>query len=320
MPTDFPATPDAGLRRDAVTGNALASLSMLVWALSFPAAELLLESWDPIVLISVRFVLVVVLLVLLWAAIEGTGPILRARWLKGILIGGPGFGLAAYLLLLGQWMTDPVTVAIIVSFSPVAGVLLEVIADRRRLRTQFALGVVICVAGGVVATGASEASGAEANLGYGAGAAAISVFLFAWASRAAVSSFPELSATGRATVTMAGGLIGVAPVCLIALAAGIAAPPSGPVGVREIGLLILYAPMGMALSQVLWIAGVGRLGIAVASFHINLSPFYVMLFMLALGAEWNRAQALGATLVVAGVIVAQWRRRHRAVRAVPPRE
>ena len=64
----------------------------------------------------------------------------------------------------------------------------------------------------------------------------------------------------------------------------------------------------MALSQVMWVASVGRLGVAVASFHINVAPFYVMLLMLALGAGWNWTQALGGAIVVLGVVVAQRRR------------
>ena len=61
----------------------------------------------------------------------------------------------------------------------------------------------------------------------------------------------------------------------------------------------------MALSQAMWIASVGRLGIAVASFHMNLAPFYVMLVMLGMGGGWNWPQALGAVVVGLGVIIAQ---------------
>ena len=49
----------------------------------------------------------------------------------------------------------------------------------------------------------------------------------------------------------------------------------------------------------------GRLGIAMSALHINLTPFYVMLFMLALGGTWNWLQAAGAALVCIGVLIAQ---------------
>ena len=61
----------------------------------------------------------------------------------------------------------------------------------------------------------------------------------------------------------------------------------------------------MGLSQLLWIASVGRLGIGLASFHINVAPFYVMVIMLVLGAAWSWPQAIGAAIVGAGVVLAQ---------------
>ena len=65
---------------------------------------------------------------------------------------------------------------------------------------------------------------------------------------------------------------------------------------------------GMALSQVMWIASVGHLGVAVAAFHINVAPFYVMLLMIALGGSWSWPQAIGAAIVAFGVLLSQERR------------
>jgi drug/metabolite transporter (DMT)-like permease len=66
-----------------------------------------------------------------------------------------------------------------------------------------------------------------------------------------------------------------------------------------------YGIASLGLSQLLWIAGVKGLGVGIASMHINAAPFYVMLFMMALGSAWNWWQALGATIVAVAVIVAQ---------------
>jgi drug/metabolite transporter (DMT)-like permease len=61
----------------------------------------------------------------------------------------------------------------------------------------------------------------------------------------------------------------------------------------------------MALSQVLWIMSVRRLGIGMAALHINAAPFYVMIILFALGGAWVWAQALAALLVALGVLIAQ---------------
>ncbi|WP_291837882.1 hypothetical protein [Limimaricola sp.] len=44
---------------------------------------------------------------------------------------------------------------------------------------------------------------------------------------------------------------------------------------------------------------------AVAAFHINIAPFYVMMILLALGGVWNWPQAIGAAIVALGVVLAQ---------------
>ena len=82
---------------------------------------------------------------------------------------------------------------------------------------------------------------------------------------------------------------------------------AAPISADQFAALVLYAIGGMALSQILWIMGVGRLGIAMAATHMNAAPFYVMLIMLLVGGLWYWNQALGALLFGIGVIVAQWR-------------
>jgi drug/metabolite transporter (DMT)-like permease len=62
---------------------------------------------------------------------------------------------------------------------------------------------------------------------------------------------------------------------------------------------------GIVISQFLWILGVSKLGIGIASFHLNAVPFYVMLIMVAFGGSWDWDQALGATILMLGVVVAQ---------------
>ena len=51
--------------------------------------------------------------------------------------------------------------------------------------------------------------------------------------------------------------------------------------------------------------GNADLTIAVASFHLNATPFYVMLILLMFGHDWNWVQAVGAFILAFGVIIAQ---------------
>ena len=291
--------PDA--RRTALSGNGLAVASMLTWAAGFPAAEILLQSWPPIALWAARLALAVAVMVPIWIWIDGPGTILRARWGHAMRVGGFGLGLGMFLIIVAQKLTDPVTVAIIASCAPLIATLLELSAGTRRLRWSFAAGVGLSIVGGLIATSAV----APAQLGLGAICAVGSTALFCWASMATARDFPELGQTGRTTITLTGGSIMAAALFFLADLVGFDVWPKGAIDTEQAGMLAIYALISMGLSQVLFIASIGKLGVALASFHINVAPFYVMVIMVILGEDWNWTRALGAGIVAMAVVLAQ---------------
>ena len=299
-----PLRPQNNPLNASFTGNLMCVGSMLAWAAGFPAAEILLERWEPLPLITARFALALLLLIPLWALLDGWRAVFGADWTRGVAVGSIGFGLGAWLLLLAQSLTDPVTVAIIASATPVAGTLLEIAWDGRRLTPAFLVGLLASVVGGTIAV-SGPAEGGGLHLALGSLAAVVACFLFVWGSRAAVKGFPGLSNTGRTTITLAGGLVFTALAFMAGHALGFSALPRGGWQAGDATNLVIYALFSLAVSQLLWIAAVGRLGVALASFHINVAPFYVMVLMLAVGGGWSWRQALGASVVALGVIVAQ---------------
>ena len=288
----------------ALSGNGLAVASMLTWAAGFPAAEILLQTWPPVALLAARLGLAVLVLIPLWVMIDGPRRVLRARWGHAMIVGGAGLGLGMFLLILAQKLTDPVTVAIIASCAPLMATGLELTAGTRRLKWNFVIGVLVSITGGVIATSAM----APAQLGLGAGCAVLSVALFCWASQATARDFPDLSQTGRATITFTGGLVMASVLLFAAQWLGMDVLPSAAIDAEQMGMLAIYALISMALSQILFIGSISRLGVALASFHINIAPFYVMVIMVMLGDDWNGTRALGAGIVALAVVVAQDRR------------
>lgn len=274
---------------------------MVVWAAGFPAAEVLIATWDPVAAVAGRFVMALLLLVPLWLALEGVPRGLP--WGRGLLAGAVGIGGGALSLLFAQAATDPVTVAVFASASPLTGTLVEWAADRRPLSRTFALGLAASVVGGVVATMGAGAGGG--NLGLGAGLAVLSCLVYSWGSFEAVRRLPGRSALAQTTVSLLGALLATIVVLAAALAFGRDAWPPGPLTGRDLGLLAVYGMGGMAVSQVLFLLAIRHIGVALASFHINVAPFYVMLILLALGGEWSWMQGLGAAIVALGVLLAQ---------------
>ncbi len=294
-------------RNPAASGNGLAVASMLTWAAGFPAAEVLLQSWPPVALLAARLGLAVVFMVPIWVLCDGPRRVLNARWGHAMLVGGLGMGSGMFLIILAQKLTDPVTVVIIASCAPLIATLLELATGTRRLRWNFVLGVVVSIVGGLIATSAV----APAQLGLGALCAALSTGLFCWASLATARDFPELSRTGRTTITFIGGLIMASLLVFGTHQLGMDVMPTSAIDAEQLGMLAIYALISMAVSQVLFIGSVEKLGVALASFHINIAPFYVMLIMLVLGEEWNWTRALGAGIVAFAVVLAQDRQAAR---------
>ncbi|MEZ5910852.1 MAG: DMT family transporter [Paracoccaceae bacterium] len=287
----------------AAAGNAICVLSMAIWAAGFPAAEFLLQSWPPLALAAARFSLATMLLMLVWGVIEGPARVRTAPWLRALRIGGLGFGLGAYLLILGQFYSDPVTAAVLATTMPVMAMGLEALAGSRRFGPQHLAGLAMAVLGGVIVAGASAAPGLFAWKGalciFG------SVLCFAWASRATVADFPGQSALAQTTLTLAGGMVAVVAAFAIGRAFDLAALPLRPFAPDQWMPMATYTFAAMALSQLLWIMGVTRLGIGIAAMHFNLAPFYVMLILAIQGAGWSWSRAVGAALVALGVVLAQ---------------
>lgn len=285
-----------------LAANLICMGSMVAWALGLPAAQQLIGAVPALPLTAGRMLLAAAALVPIWALMEG-GPALRgAGWRRGAVIGGATFGLAAWLLVLGQARTNEVTVAVISASLPVVGLALEVAFDGRKLTLALIAGVVLSLIGGVVALGSGAGT---LDFGTGALLCLASVILYAFGSRWTVTAFPALSPLGATAITVTGAALATGLAAGVQLAIGGAQPDWAAFGWSGFGYLVVYGVVGMALCQVLWIVSVGHLGIGVAALHMNAAPFYVMLILFAAGAAWNNLQALGAAVVGAGVLIAQ---------------
>lgn len=280
-----------------LSANVICMVSMLVWAVGLVAANVLIPLLPPLALTAARMALAAVFLLPLWWLAEGSAALRRANWGLGLAVGSL-IGAGAVLLVIAQALTDAVTVAVVAAATPVVGIALEVVLDRRPITMALILGLILSLIGGVMALGGGLG---QVGLGSGALLALASVVLFTIGSRMTVTAFPTLTPLGRTGVTITGAAI------LVALAAALIGPAAdwSRLGLREWGALAVFAIGGIAISQVLWIMAVGRLGIGAAALHINAAPFYVMVILFALGGVWNWNQALGAAIVGLGVLIAQ---------------
>ncbi len=289
-------------RQSLLAANGICLASMVIWAAGLPAADLILPHMPAVALTAARATLAALVLLPIWWLVEGRRAVLSADWWRGAWIGFVALGLASIFVVLALQLNDPVTVAIVTAIMPVAGILLECVADRRPFTRALALGLVLSLVGGIVAV---SGSAGQLDFGFGVLAALASVLCYTWGSRETVKALPGLTPLGRASVTVAG----CAAVMLVAaLGDGLvrgAWPDWAAIGWAEFGGLAIFGIGSMAVSQLLWIISVGRIGIGAASMHMNAVPFYVMLMVFALGGAWSWPQTLGAAIVVLGALVAQ---------------
>ena len=286
----------------SVSGNLQCMAAVGIFAFGFPAAEQLLETWGIISLITIRNGLALVLLIGLLARAQGLNTLRHLPWVQGFWVGAIGFGIGSLLLLVTQYLTNAVTAALAAATMPICAVVLEVILDKRQLTKRFLGAVALVLCGGFVATNAELG---DLRFGWGLLIGLLATSFFAWGSRATVKHFPDLTPLARTTVTT-GGMFGFCAIVFgAALAFNMPATHVPAPLAFEIILLLIYAWGALAISQLLWIKGVGQIGIAVASFHLNATPFYVMLILLMFGHDWNWIQAVGACILALGVIIAQ---------------
>ena len=299
--TDMPQTRQSSL----LTANLICMGSMLIWAAGLPAADHLIPLLIPEQLNALRMLLAGGFLVVVWALFEGFAPLRATNWLKGIAVGSL-IGLGAWFLIKGQAIGGAVTAAVISSTLPVVGIALEVALDRRKVTLALILGLILSLAGGVMALdlGAGGAGGGL-SLAWGAVLCFGSVVSFTIGSRLTVTAFPKETPLGRTAVTLTGAAIAALIVAGGQVGLGGEMPSFAAWGWKEIGAILLFSVGALGISQVMWIMSVERLGIGLSALHINAAPFYVMLILFALGGLWNWPQAFAAALVGLGVLIAQ---------------
>ncbi|MCX8509607.1 MAG: DMT family transporter, partial [Rhodobacteraceae bacterium] len=123
----------AQTRPSLLAANLLCMASMFIWAAGLPAAQPLIHKLPPLSLTAARMALAALSMLPCWALMDGWGALRAAQWGKGLLIGASTIGLGAFMLVTGQGMSDPVTVAIISASMPVVGIAIELLLDGRKL-------------------------------------------------------------------------------------------------------------------------------------------------------------------------------------------
>ena len=272
------------------------------FAMGFPALDILLSDWGIVSIVLVRNTVAFILISLIWLISEDFDNLVKAKWLKGFLIGAIGFGLGSLLLGITQLLTTTVIAALAAALMPIAAITLEIIFDKRRISISFLIGLSLVLIGSAVILGINRI---DLKFSFGLFLGVMSVTFFAWGSRASVRHLPKMTTLAR-TATTTLGMCGFSLIVyLICLYFKFKASEIPNINSEHVKLIAIYACFGLAISQLLWIQGVQNLGIGIASLHLNIVPFYVMIILFIIGHKWIWIQAIGALIIIIGISVTQ---------------
>lgn len=311
MSAPIPSTqlPNINPPSGPIVANLLCFSAIFLWAIGFPAAEVLLETWGALAMMMTRLTLSIIVLMSVWIYLEGWLAIKNTQWLAPMKVGAIGFGFGALLFLLGQKYSDAVIPAIIAAMMPIFGGLLEVIFDGRKLRPRLIIGIILALVGGYLATGVKLSEG---TFGLGALLCLMAIPLYAWSTRAITREFPKLSPIAQTSTTIVGAWVFICSAYIVSMIFGLESTEVGLLDAYNIVMLLIFSIAALAIAQLLWIKAAGSLGILFASLHMNAVPFYVMIVMVIFfDSSWSWIQALGALIVGVGVIYSQMKRAER---------
>lgn len=283
-------------------GNLIALFSTLLWSSAFPATEYLLRAWDPMVLCVARLGGAAVAILLLTLAMGKLRELAVAPWRDVWLLGALGVAAPVFLLVAGQGRSDAVTVAIVSTTLPLISALMSWFLDGRRPGLLVALGIVLAIAGGSLAT-VADTGGPEGPRG-GEILVLVSMIAWIWYSRTALNRLAGFGDLALSGLTFTAGALIAAVVLALALVFGLASPRLA-LDPPNLAALLWMSMIAIGLSVPLWFTSARLLGITIAAIHTNLAPFYVMLIALTFGGAVSGRQVVGAILVAAGALLAQ---------------
>ncbi|WP_431917483.1 EamA family transporter [Nonomuraea jabiensis] len=272
----------------------LTALTPAIWGTTYLVTTELLPPGRPLLAAVIRALPAGLLLVALTRRLPA-----GIWWWRALVLGALNIGVFFALLFVGAYRLPGGVAATVGAIQPLLVALLSagLLGERLSLRTTLA--AVAGVAGVSLlvlrADARLDALGVAAALG-GAVVMALGVVL----SKRWQSPAPLLATTGWQLV--AGGLL-LLPVALLVEGA----PPATLTGANLAGYAYLTI-IGSALAYVLWFRGLRLLSATKVTFLGLLSPVVATaLGWLVLGQELTAAQALGAVVVLAALVVAQRR-------------
>lgn len=288
------------------------------WGMVFTGSAHLLLRIDAVQVVTLRFMLVSLLLLLTFAARPALVPRLRARGWALVLVCGvlavPGSQLA--VVSAQNYLSAPLA-SLLPTFAPAIACVCAALFLGEHLGRAQAGGFTLALAGVVLILVVGAGSGVSLHANSPLGAATGLITPAAWAVYTIVVRplFQRASAFGIFGVVYVIGTLTLAPAFPDALGA------LGRLQTSDWVWLGLMATVGTVVPSYLWLVGLRRLSVSRTTAFMYLVPVAATVWTLAVTGKPPAAVAIpGGLLVIAGVALTQRGRRPPPVPAPAPPE
>jgi len=274
----------------------------LIWSINFSVIKYGTRYIEPLAYNGARIVLgasAALFALTVWRRREHAVTPHRVRL---VLLGMLGNGLYQFFFIEGLARTRVATAVLLMASTPAVIAMLGRARGVERIASRGWLGIALQLSGVAVlliGTGAAS-TGADSTLG----ALLILAAVFAWAAYAVVLKpiSAEASWLEATAYTLAGGAIVSA-----ALGAPAIARASWDAAPLALWPAIVYSGIGaLVIATAFWYVGLKRLGPTRTSMYSNLQPLFAMaIAWVALGEGPTQWQAIGALLIMTGILLAR---------------
>jgi drug/metabolite transporter (DMT)-like permease/SAM-dependent methyltransferase len=276
-------------------------VAVVIWGWTFVATKILLEELGAVEILALRLAIgtpfLGVVLLIRRVPLRLTGADARAVLLAAAILTGHFL-----LQIAGLRHTTATNSGWIIAFAPLAVILLSFVLLGERIGRRAVAGTVIATAGILVLVSRGRLTGLGWLRSTGDWLMLLSAFtwgLYTVATRDLVRRRDPLAAAFSIL------LVAAAITGLLLLGASDLARVRG-LSLRGLAALLYLAVAGMAVGQWFWQEGVASLGAARAGLFLYVEPLAtVALAVPLLGESFSAMMALGGTLVLAGVYIAE---------------
>ena len=285
----------------------LLAAASLFWSGNWIAGRALRDAFDPVTLNFWRWAVAV--LVMAPFAL----PLMRGKWGEArrhagilLLLSFTGVALFQCLVYLGLRSTPAVNAVLLNSSFPMFMLLCSWVMERERASRTQVLGMLISLAGILIIICRGDPA-ALLHLQLNAGDAWILLAMPVWGVYSVLLKRrpPQL---GNLELLFVISIVGVALLAPGAALLAMHAPQRLPTGPEALGVLYM-AVFASVLAYVCWNRGVAVVGANAAGFTVHLLPaFGTVLAILFLGESFAGFHAAGIATILAGVLLATWRR------------